>query len=89
MKPLQLSLLALAIAGSSAQAIASEELGNLFSGGKAIRGPQASGFILGRADLIEACRRNDFRIRMRWTPTGHRRNCWRTTPATAARSTPV
>jgi L-seryl-tRNA(Ser) seleniumtransferase len=30
-----------------------------FSGGKAIRGPQASGFILGRADLIEACRRND------------------------------
>ena len=36
MKPLQLSLLALAIAGGSAQAIASEELGNLFSGGKAI-----------------------------------------------------
>jgi D-glucosaminate-6-phosphate ammonia-lyase len=30
-----------------------------FSGGKAIRGPQASGFILGRPDLIEACRRND------------------------------
>jgi L-seryl-tRNA(Ser) seleniumtransferase len=30
-----------------------------FSGGKAIRGPQASGFILGRRDLIEACRRND------------------------------
>jgi uncharacterized pyridoxal phosphate-dependent enzyme len=30
-----------------------------FSGGKAIRGPQASGFILGRPELIEACRRND------------------------------
>jgi uncharacterized pyridoxal phosphate-dependent enzyme len=30
-----------------------------FSGGKAIRGPQASGFILGRKDLIEACRLND------------------------------
>ncbi|MBN1643153.1 MAG: aminotransferase class V-fold PLP-dependent enzyme [Anaerolineae bacterium] len=30
-----------------------------FSGGKAIRGPQSSGFIVGRADLIEACRRND------------------------------
>ncbi|CAA9289357.1 MAG: hypothetical protein AVDCRST_MAG77-4529 [uncultured Chloroflexi bacterium] len=30
-----------------------------FSGGKAIRGPQASGFILGRADLVEACRLND------------------------------
>ncbi|MGQ9553512.1 MAG: aminotransferase class V-fold PLP-dependent enzyme, partial [Anaerolineae bacterium] len=30
-----------------------------FSGGKAIRGPQSSGLILGRADLIEACRRND------------------------------
>jgi L-seryl-tRNA(Ser) seleniumtransferase len=30
-----------------------------FSGGKAIRGPQASGFILGRKALIEACRRND------------------------------
>jgi uncharacterized pyridoxal phosphate-dependent enzyme len=30
-----------------------------FSGGKAIRGPQASGFILGRKELIEACRRND------------------------------
>ena len=28
-----------------------------FSGGKALRGPQASGFILGRKDLIEACRR--------------------------------
>ncbi len=36
MKTLQLSLLALAIAGSSAQAIASEDLGNLISGGKAI-----------------------------------------------------
>jgi uncharacterized pyridoxal phosphate-dependent enzyme len=30
-----------------------------FSGGKALRGPQCSGFILGRADLIEACRAND------------------------------
>jgi len=30
-----------------------------FSGGKAIRGPQASGFILGREDLVEACRAND------------------------------
>ncbi len=30
-----------------------------FSGGKAIRGPQSSGFVVGRADLIEACRRND------------------------------
>jgi L-seryl-tRNA(Ser) seleniumtransferase len=30
-----------------------------FSGGKAIRGPQSSGLILGRADLIEACRLND------------------------------
>jgi uncharacterized pyridoxal phosphate-dependent enzyme len=30
-----------------------------FSGGKAIRGPQASGFILGRAGLVEACRLND------------------------------
>ncbi len=29
-----------------------------FSGGKAMRGPQASGLILGRADLVEACRRN-------------------------------
>ena len=36
MKPLQLSLLALAIAGGSAQALASEEFGNLLSGGKAI-----------------------------------------------------
>ncbi len=31
----------------------------VFSGGKAIRGPQASGFILGRSDLVEACRLND------------------------------
>lgn len=30
-----------------------------FSGGKAIRGPQSTGFILGRPDLIEACRLND------------------------------
>ncbi|NPV07349.1 MAG: aminotransferase class V-fold PLP-dependent enzyme [Anaerolineae bacterium] len=30
-----------------------------FSGGKAIRGPQASGIILGRADLVEACRLNN------------------------------
>ena len=30
-----------------------------FSGGKAIRGPQSSGFILGREDLVEACRLND------------------------------
>jgi uncharacterized pyridoxal phosphate-dependent enzyme len=30
-----------------------------FSGGKAIRGPQSSGFILGNKDLIEACRLND------------------------------
>ncbi len=30
-----------------------------FSGGKAIRGPQSSGLILGRADLVEACRLND------------------------------
>jgi uncharacterized pyridoxal phosphate-dependent enzyme len=28
-------------------------------GGKAIRGPQSAGFVLGRADLVEACRRND------------------------------
>lgn len=28
----------------------------VFSGGKDLRGPQASGLILGRADLIEACR---------------------------------
>jgi uncharacterized pyridoxal phosphate-dependent enzyme len=30
-----------------------------FSGGKALRGPQSSGLILGRAGLIEACRLND------------------------------
>ena len=30
-----------------------------FSGGKAIRGPQSTGMILGRADLVEACRLND------------------------------
>jgi L-seryl-tRNA(Ser) seleniumtransferase len=30
-----------------------------FSGGKAMRGPQSTGIILGRADLIEACRLND------------------------------
>jgi len=30
-----------------------------FSGGKAIRGPQSSGMILGRADLIQACAAND------------------------------
>ena len=33
--------------------------GVTFSGGKALRGPQSSGLILGRADLIEACRLND------------------------------
>jgi len=30
----------------------------LFSGGKDIRGPQTSGFILGKKDLIEACKLN-------------------------------
>jgi uncharacterized pyridoxal phosphate-dependent enzyme len=30
-----------------------------FSGGKAMRGPQSSGLILGRQDLVEACRLND------------------------------
>ncbi len=30
-----------------------------FSGGKAICGPQSSGLILGKADLVEACRLND------------------------------
>lgn len=30
----------------------------LFSGGKALRGPQSSGLMLGRADLIEAARQN-------------------------------
>lgn len=32
----------------------------IFSGGKAIGGPQASGLILGRRDLIEACTLNGF-----------------------------
>ncbi len=31
----------------------------VFSGGKALCGPQATGLILGRADLVEACRLND------------------------------
>jgi L-seryl-tRNA(Ser) seleniumtransferase len=30
----------------------------IFSGGKGLRGPQASGLVLGRADLIAACRAN-------------------------------
>ncbi len=30
----------------------------IFSGGKGLRGPQASGLVLGRADLIVACRAN-------------------------------
>ena len=30
-----------------------------FSGGKAIRGPQSTGFVVGGADLVEACRLND------------------------------
>ena len=30
----------------------------VFSGGKDLRGPQSTGLILGRRDLIEACRRN-------------------------------
>lgn len=30
-----------------------------FSGGKAIRGPQSTGFVIGRAELVEACRLND------------------------------
>jgi L-seryl-tRNA(Ser) seleniumtransferase len=30
----------------------------IFSGGKGLRGPQASGIILGRADLVRACRAN-------------------------------
>jgi uncharacterized pyridoxal phosphate-dependent enzyme len=33
--------------------------GVTFSGGKALRGPQSTGLILGRAGLIEACRLND------------------------------
>jgi L-seryl-tRNA(Ser) seleniumtransferase len=31
----------------------------VFSGGKGLRGPQASGIILGKRDLIEACRLNN------------------------------
>ena len=31
----------------------------VFSGGKGFRGPQASGLVLGRPDLVEACRLND------------------------------
>lgn len=31
----------------------------VFSGGKDIRGPQTSGFILGKRDLVEACAAND------------------------------
>ena len=30
----------------------------VFSGGKDLRGPQASGLVLGRADLVQACRAN-------------------------------
>ena len=30
----------------------------IFSGGKALRGPQSSGLLLGRADLVEAARKN-------------------------------
>jgi uncharacterized pyridoxal phosphate-dependent enzyme len=30
----------------------------IFSGGKGIRGPQATGLVLGRADLVDACRLN-------------------------------
>jgi len=30
----------------------------IFSGGKGLRGPQSSGLVLGRSDLIEACRAN-------------------------------
>ena len=32
----------------------------VFSGGKEIRGPQSSGFVAGRHDLIDACRANAF-----------------------------
>jgi uncharacterized pyridoxal phosphate-dependent enzyme len=31
----------------------------IFSGGKGLRGPQASGLVIGRPDLVEACRLND------------------------------
>ena len=31
----------------------------IFSGGKGFRGPQASGLVVGRPDLVEACRLND------------------------------
>ena len=30
----------------------------IFSGGKGLRGPQASGLVLGKKELVEACRRN-------------------------------
>lgn len=32
----------------------------VFSGGKALRGPQSTGLVLGRADLVAACRRNAY-----------------------------
>lgn len=31
----------------------------IFSGGKGLRGPQSSGMVIGRPDLVEACRIND------------------------------
>ena len=31
----------------------------IFSGGKGLRGPQSSGLVIGRPDLVEACRIND------------------------------
>ncbi len=31
----------------------------IFSGGKGLRGPQSSGMVIGRPDLVEACRLND------------------------------
>jgi uncharacterized pyridoxal phosphate-dependent enzyme len=31
----------------------------IFSGGKGLRGPQSSGLVIGRPDLVEACRLND------------------------------
>lgn len=31
----------------------------VFSGGKGLRGPQSSGLVMGRKDLVEACRLND------------------------------